>query len=157
MNEANTNVAKANSKVATSDKRPFDSPFFAVPGILGGIAERNLTRARENIEKMTLASGAVTDVLREAYSSNAKGSANYAAKIVEFSVANTSSAFDFLSHLMGAKSPSEIMQLAAAQGCRNFQATAAQSRKLWELTRKVASETADPVKKSFASALQKAA
>ena len=55
------------------------------------------------------------------------------------------------------KLPSEILQLSAAQSARNFQATAAQSRELWELTRKVATETADPIKKSFASVLQKAA
>ena len=55
------------------------------------------------------------------------------------------------------KSPSEILQLSAAQGCKNFEATTAQSRELWQLTRKIATETADPLKKSFASALQKAA
>ena len=83
--------------------------------------------------------------------------ADYAAKVIEFSGANTSSAFDFLTHLLGTKLPSEILQLSAAQGCKNFAATAAQSRELWELTRKVASETADPIKKSFASVLQNAA
>ena len=106
---------------------------------------------------MKTASGAITDVLREAYSTNAKGAADYAAKVIEFSGANTSSAFDFLSHLLGTKSPSEILQLSATQNAKNFEATTAQSRQLWELARKVATETADPIKKSFASALQKAA
>ena len=148
MNEVNTNETNANPKAGST-------PFFAVPGVFYG--EQNLIRARENIEKMKMASGAINDALREAYSANAKGAADYAAKVIEFSGANTSSALDFLSHLLGMKLPSEILQLSAAQGAKNFQATAAQSRELWELTRKLASETADPIKKSFAGALQKAA
>ena len=92
----------------------------------------------------------------QAYSTNAKGVADYAAKVIEFSGANTTSAFDFLTHLLGTKSPSEILQLSATHGRKNFEATAAQSRELWELARKVATETAEPIKKSFASALQKA-
>lgn len=157
MSEANTNEANANPKVGADEKRRFDMPFFAVPGLFNGIAEQNITRAKESYEKMKIASGAITDVFREAYATNAKGAADYAAKIIEFSDANTSSAFDFLSHLLGTKSPSEALRLSAAQGAKNFEAATAQSRELWELTRKVASETADPIKKSFASVLQKAA
>ena len=106
---------------------------------------------------MNAASGAITGVLSEAYSTNARGIADYTAKVIEFSGANTNSAFDFLKHLLSTKSPSEILQLSATQGRKNFEATAAQSRELWQLTRKVASETADPIKQSFASVLQKAA
>ncbi|KRR12230.1 hypothetical protein CQ12_31790 [Bradyrhizobium jicamae] len=149
MNQANTKETNADTKA--------DMSFLAVPGIFNGFAEQNLTKAKENIEKAKMASGAVNDALRDAYSANAKGAADYAAKLIEFSNANTSSAFDFLSHLLGLKSPSEILQLSAAQGCKNFEATTAQSRELWQLTRKIATETADPLKKSFASALQKAA
>ena len=116
-----------------------------------------MIKAKENIEKMKMASGAVNDALREAYSANVKGAADYAAKVIEFSGANTNSALDFLTHLLGMKSPSEILQLSAAQHAKNFENATAQSRQLWELTRKVATETADPIKKSFASVLQKAA
>jgi phasin len=139
------------------EKRGFDMPFFAVPGIFNGIAEQNMTRAKEGIESMKIASGAVTDVLLESSSTNARGAADYAAKLIEFSAANTSSAFDFLTHLLGVKAPSEILQLSAEQGRKSFEATTAQSRELWELTRKVASATTDPIKQSFASVLQKAA
>jgi phasin len=104
-----------------------------------------------------MASGAINDALRESYSANAKGAADYAAKVIEFSGANANSAFDFLTHLLGMKSPSEVLQLSAAQGAKNFEAATAQSRELWQLARKVATETVDPIKKSFAGALQKAA
>ena len=156
MNQANTKETNTDPK-ASADAKPSALSFPAVPGIFNGFAEQNMTRAKENIEKMKKASGAINDALLQAYTVNAKGAADYAAKVIEFSGANTSSALDFLTHLLGMKSPSEILHLSAAQGSKNIAATAAQSRELWELTRKVASETADPIKKSFASVLQKAA
>ena len=156
MKQANTKEVNVDPKANTDEKRSGMS-FLAVPGIFGGLTEQNMIRSKESIEKMKTASGAINDALLQAYSANAKGAADYAAKVIEFSGANTSSSFDFLTHLLGMKSPSEILQLSAAQGSKSFAATAAQSRELWELTRKVASETADPIKKSFASVLQKAA
>ncbi|MET0720735.1 MAG: phasin family protein [Tardiphaga sp.] len=156
MSQANTKETNVDPKAGTDERRS-GMPFPAVPAIFDGLAEQNMTRAKESIEKMKTASGAINNALLQAYSANAKGAADYAAKVIEFSGANTSSAFDFLTHLLGMKSPSEILQLSAAQSSKNFAATAAQSRELWELTRKVASETADPIKKSFASVLQKAA
>ena len=156
MNEANTKEANADPKAGSDVKRALDLPFFATSGIFSGMTEQSLARAKENYEKLNAASGAITGVLGEAYSTNARGIADYTAKVIEFSGANTTSAFDFLSHLLGTKSPSEILQLSATHGRKSFEATTAQSRELWELARKVATETADPIKKSFASALQKA-
>ena len=156
MNQANTKETNIDPKAIADEKRSA-MPFLAVPGVFDGLTEQNMVQAKENIEKMKMASGAINDALLQAYSANAKGAADYAAKVIEFSGANTSSAFDFLTHLLGTKLPTEILQLSAEQGRKNFVATAAQSRELWELTRKVASETADPIKKTFASVLQKAA
>ena len=156
MNEANTKEANTNPKAGADVNRGLDLPFFATPGILNGMTEQSLARAKENCEKMNAASGAITGVLSEAYSTNARGIADYTAKVIEFSGANTNSAFDFLKHLLSTKSPSEILQLSATQGRKNLEATTAQSRELWELARKVATETAEPIKKSFAGALQKA-
>ena len=156
MNQANTMETNSDPKAGTDAKGSVMS-LLAVPGIFDGVVEQNMIRAKASIEKMKIASGAINDALLQSYSANAKGAADYAAKVIEFSGVNTTSAFDFLTHLMGMKSPSEVLQLSTAQGSKNITATAAQSRELWELTRKVASETAEPIKKSFASVLQKAA
>ena len=158
MNDANTemNGNAPNPKPGASEKRGFEVPIFAMPGIFGGIAEQGVARARENFEKMKAASGEIADILREAYSTNAKGAADYGAKVIEISNANASSAFDFLTHLTGTKSLSEVVQLSAAHSRRNFEATTAHNRQLWELAQKVATESAEPIKKSFARVLQKA-
>jgi len=154
VNDANTNV-----EVKTNPPNPklgFEMPLFAMPGILNGIAEQSVVRAKESCEKMKATSGEIADILREAYSTNAKAAADYGAKVIQISGANTTSAFDFLTHLMGTKSLAEIIQLSATQSRKNFEVTSAQNKELWDLVQKVAIETAEPIKTSFTRALQKA-
>jgi phasin len=154
VNDANMKV-----EVNTNPSNPIlglDMPLFAIPGIFRGIAEQNVERARENCEKMKAASSEIADILREAYSTNTKGAADYGVKLIEISGVNASSAFDFLTHLMGTKSLSEIIKLSATQGRRNFEVTSAQNKELWQLAQKVATETAEPIKESFTRVLQKA-
>jgi phasin len=157
--EVNTN--RPNANVQANEKRGFDLPLFelpkiAMPGIFGGLAEQGVVRARENCEKMKAASGEIAEILRETCSTNANGAADYGAKVIEISAVNTNSAFDFLTDLMGTKSLSEIVSLSAAQSRKNFEAASAQNKELWGLAQKVATETAEPIKKSFDRVLQKA-
>jgi phasin len=133
----------------------FDLPKMAMPGIFGGIAEQSALRARENCEKMKAASGEMADVLRQTYSTNAKGATDYGIKVIEISGVNTNSAFDFLTNLAGTKSLSEFIQLSAAQGRKNFEAASAQNKELWDLVQKVATETAEPIKNGVTRVLQK--
>ncbi len=161
MNDADMKVEMSinspNAKVHTNENLGVDMPLFAMPGIFRGIAEQSVVRARENCEKMQAASGEIANIVRETYSSNAKGAADYAVKVVEISGVNTNSAFDFLSNLMDTKSLSEIIRLSATQNRRNFEAVSAQNRELWDLVQKVANETAEPIKNSVTRTLQKVA
>jgi phasin len=157
--EVNTNPP--NSNVRAHEKRGFDLPLFelpnmAMPGIFGGFAEQGVVRAREGCEKMKAASGEIADILRETYSTNAKGAADYGVKVIEISGVNSNSAFDFLTNLMDTKSLSEIIKLSATQSRKSFEAASAQNRELWELAQKVATEAAEPIKKSFTKVLPKA-
>src|ERR1700704_2780668 len=152
--EVNTNTP--NAKVEANEKQGFDMPLFAMPGIFRGIAEQNVVRARDNFEKVRAASGEIADILRESYSTNAKGAADYGVKVIEISGCNANSAFDFLSNLLDTKSLSEIIGLSATQSRKNFEAASAQTRDFGELAQKGAPETAEPIKKSFARVLQKA-
>ena len=160
VNDANlkveVNADPPNTNGQANEKHGFDMPFFAMPGIFHGIAEQSVVRARDNCEKIKAASGEIAESLRETYATNAKGAADYGVKVIEISGVNTNSAFDFLTNLMDTKSLSEIIQLSATQSRKNFEATSAQNRELWELARKVATETAEPIKRNFTRVLQKA-
>jgi len=154
--KAEVNNPPSNVKVQAHEKQSSDMPLFAMPGIFRGITEQSVMRAKENCEKMKGASGEIADILRETYSTNAKGAADYGAKVIEISGLNTNSAFDFFTNLVEAKSISEIMKLSAKQSRKNVEVASAQNRELWELAQKVAAETAEPIKKSLTRALQKA-
>jgi phasin len=156
--DVNTNQPKTNGHA--NEKWGFGLPLFdlpkmAMPGIFGGIAEQSAVRARENCEKMKAASGEMADVLRETYSTNAKGATDYGIKVIEISGVNTNSAFDFLTNLVGTKSLSEFIQLSAAQGRKNFEVASAQNKELWDLVQKAATESAEPIKQSVTRVLQK--
>ncbi len=158
MKEVNANPTNAN--VQPPEKRGFDMPLFelpkmAMPAVFRGIAEHGVVRVKENCEKMKAASGEMADVFRETYSTNAKGAADYGAKIIEISSVNTNSAFDFLTNLMNSKSLSEIVKLSATQSRENFDAVSAQNKDLWDLVQKVVAETAEPIRKGVTRALQK--
>jgi len=56
---------------------------------------------------------------------------------------------------MGTKSASEVLQLSITHGRKTVEATAAQNRELWDIARKAATETAEPIKNGFAGVLQR--
>jgi phasin len=154
--KVNTNPPNANDQAG--EKRVFDTPLFelpkmAVPGVFRGIAEHSVVRVKENCDKMKAASGEMADVLRETYSTNAKGAADYGVKVIEISNVNATSAFDFFASLMGTKSLSEIMALSAVQARKNFEVASVQNKELWDLAQKAAREAAEPIRKSVARVL----
>jgi phasin len=155
--EANTKQTNVDSKAADGRNGRSGFPFLAVPPVFDGLAEQNMTRAREGIEQVKSAAGAINGALRDAHSNNARCAAEYAAKVIEFSGANTEATLDFLAQLVSVKSPSEAVQLSITHGRKSFEATTSQNRELWDLARKVATETTEPLKKGFAGALPKAA
>ena len=138
---------------------PSPSPTTAVVRVTGTAWQISPAQFRAELRHsgaIRRASGEIADILRDACSTNAKSAADYAAKVIEISNANTNSALDFLTHLMGTRSLSEAIQLSATHGRKNFEATSAHNRELWELAQKVTTETAEPLKKSLTKALQAA-
>ena len=82
--EANTKQTNIDPKAADENARS-GFPFLAVPPVFDGLAEQNMTRAREGIEKVKSAAGAINEAVRDACSNNARCAAEYAAKVIEFS------------------------------------------------------------------------
>ena len=149
MSDAHTTEVNENPKADG-----FNLPLFALPEAFQGAAEQNATRARQQIDKVKEASSEIALLLKEAYAINAKGAADYAAKLIEISNTNTSSALALMTNLISTKSLSEAIQLSADHGRKNFEVIAAQNKELWDLTKKVAKEGSEPLKKSFARALK---
>ena len=131
-----------------------DFSKIALPGVGGN--DQLLARAREGFEKIKAVSEAMTEALRETYSSNARSATDYGLKVFEISNANAASALDFLIHLCGSKSPSDVFALSAAQTRKAVDTASDQNRELWTLAQKLATETGEPIRKHFTKALHQA-
>ena len=152
-------MSESEMKVTTNGTNVFGMPLLdfskiALPGIGGN--EQVLARAREGFEKVKAASEEMTEALRETYSNNARSATDYGLKVFELSNANGASALDFLIHLCGSKSASDVFTLSATQTRKAFDTASDQNRELWALTQKLASETGEPIRKHFSKVLHQA-
>jgi phasin len=150
-----TNADPMNETANGNAKLRFDVPFFNIRGLFGGFVEQGASRAKENVEKMKAASEEISDGLREACSTNAKGAGDYSAKVIEISNINAKIALEFLSLLADTKSLVDALNLSTTQGRRTFEAAIAQNQELWALAQKLAIETAAPIKQSVDRVMRK--
>ena len=109
-------------------------------------AEKGVAQAKDTYEKAKVATEQATDVLKDAYAIAAKGATEYNLKIIEIARTNTNTAFEHAQELIGAKSPSEFVELSAAHARKQFDAMMAQTKELTELAQKVTIKTTEPLK-----------
>ena len=124
-----------------------DFSKMALPGIAG--SEQVLARTREGFEKIKAASEEMTETLCQTYSGNARSATDYGLKVFELSSANAASTLDFMIHLCGSKSSTDVVALSAEQTRKAFVAASDQNRELWALAQKLATETGEPIRKHF--------
>ena len=135
----------------------FDMPRMEVPAAFREIAEKGIAQARENYEKMKAVAEEATDVLEDTYATASKGASGYGLKLIGHARANSNAMFDLMTELMTAKSYAEVVELSSGFMRKQFDAFTVQAKDLAETAQKVATETVEPMKDSFTSALKKAA
>jgi phasin len=135
----------------------FEMPKMEVPAAFRELAEKSVSQAKENYEKMKSAAEQATDVLEDTYATATKGVSDYGLKVIEAARENTNAAFDFATELMTVKSLSEVVELSTAHTRKQFEALTAQSKELVAIAQKVATDTAEPMKESFGKAFKKVA
>jgi len=167
MSEAHHTAApKAKPKLASGPTAsPFEFPKFEmpnfevpkleIPAAFREFAEKSVSQAKENYEKMKSAAEEATDVLEDTYATATKGASDYGLKMIEAARVNTNAAFDFTTELMTVKSFSEVVELYTAHARKQFETVTAQSKELAALAQKVATETAEPMKESVTKAFKK--
>ena len=135
----------------------FEIPNVEVPAAFREFAEKGISQAKDNWEKMKVATEEATGLLENSYATASKGAAEYGLKTIEIARANANAAFDFASQFMTVKSLSEAVELSTAHARKQFDAATAQAKELTSLAQKVATETAEPIKHSVTSAWKKVA
>jgi phasin len=134
-----------------------EMPKMEVPAAFREFAEKGLSQAKDNYEKMKSAAEEATDMFEDTYNTACKGCTDYGLKMIETARANSDAAFDLMTGLMGVKSYSEAVELTSGYMRKQFETLTVQAKELSEHAQKVATETAEPIKASFNNAMNKAA
>jgi phasin len=135
----------------------FEIPKMEVPAAFREFAEKGISHAKENYEKMKSAAEDATDRLEETYAAVSKGTSDYGLKVIDHARTNSNAAFDLFGELMTAKSYSEVVELSTSFWREQFETVTGQVKELSEQAQKVASEAVEPLKQGFTGALNKAA
>ena len=120
-----------------------------VPEQLREIAEKGAAQSKEAFEKMSAASGHAADAMQHCYSAAVKGVQEYNNKVIEFTHANTKTAFDFAQRMSGVKSPSEFVELSNELAKQQLTTLTEQTKQLAALAQQVTLATAEPLKTSL--------
>ena len=113
------------------------------------MAEKGATQSKEAFEKMSAASGQAADVMQNCYLAAVKGVQDYNNKLIEFTHANTKTAFDFAQRMSGVKSPSEFVELSTELAQQQLTTLTEQTKQLAALAQQVTLATAEPLKTSL--------
>jgi phasin len=134
----------------TNATDPFSASIipFEVPEQMRAFAEKGVSQARDNYAKFKDAAETHNGTMEAVFTSASKGASAYQAKVMEFVKTNTTSALDFAQELLGAKSPSEALELWTTHTRKQFETFTAQAKELGELSQKCAAETVEPIKTS---------
>jgi phasin len=129
----------------------FDIPKMEVPAAFREIAEKGIAQAKENYEKVKSAAEKATDTLETAYTTASTGCSGYGLKLIETARTNSNAAFDLYGQLLTAKTYAEVVEKTTAYMRAQFDVMTEQAKTLGEHAKKVATDTAEPIKESISS------
>jgi phasin len=124
-------------------------PKVEIPAEFRDMADKSVSQAKETYEKLTSVAEEATDVIKDSFSTGAKGASELGLKIIEATRESSNSIFDFATKLLNAKSLSEAVELSTAETRKQYEAVTAQTKELATMARKVAADTAEPVRESL--------
>src|SRR3984957_14958765 len=138
---------------------PFSASIipFEVPEQMRAFAEKGVSQARDNYAKFKDVAESHNGTIEAVFSTASKGASEYSAKLMEIMKANTTATLDFAQALIGVKSPSEAMELWTAHAKKQYEAFSANAKELAELSQKVATDTAEPIKANASKLFKPAA
>ncbi len=143
----------------TNSNDPFSASIipFEIPEQMRALAEKGVSQARDSYAKFKDAAETQNSTIEAVFNCMSKGASEYSAKLMEFMKANTTASLDFAQEILALKSPSEALELWSSHARKQFEALTAQAKELSELSQRVASETAEPIKANAAKYYKPAA
>jgi phasin len=118
------------------------------PGAVREMAEHSVSQARENYARLKEAAESANGTIEAVFACATKGASEYGTKLVEIARTNTNSAFDLTAELLTIKSLPQAVELMTGYARKQFEVLTAQGKDLAELSKKVTTETVEPIKAS---------
>ena len=134
----------------------FDLANTEMPEAFREMAEKGVEQTRDAYTKAKVASEEAVDLLENTYEAAAKRATDYNRKLIAIVRSNTRAAFDNVHELLGAKSPSEFIELSTAQMRKQAEIVSAQNKELCGLAQEIATEAAGAIKTGVSKAFNKA-
>jgi phasin len=130
---------------------------FQVPEQVRAFAEKGVSQAREGYNKLREAAETHNSTVEAVIATATRGANDYSAKLLDIARTNSNAGFDFVQSLIGVKSPSQMMELWTSFARSQVETLTGQTKQLAEMTQKIASETAEPIKVGAAKLFKPAA
>lgn len=148
-------AANAFEAVAEATKQQFaEFPKLEFPAAYRELAEKGVSQAKQNYERLRTASEEASDLIETSYNTAIRGVSEYGLKMIEAFRANANAQFDYARDLLGAKSVSDVVELSSAHARKQFETVSAQSKELATLAQKISTEATEPMKAGFDKALR---
>jgi hypothetical protein len=147
----------ASAAATKTSGRQFETLKIELPANFREFAKEVMALTRGNYEQIETAANEAMRVLVTTQSAAAKSILDYRAWLMKVAHGNVIAAFDFAHNLATAKSVPEIIEHSRVHAHVRFEALAAQSTELAEIAHNVATQNAEPIKTSTASAAGNAA
>jgi phasin len=144
---------------AMANTDPFSASVipFEVPEQMRAFAEKGVSQCRDSYAKFKDAAETHNGTMEAVFTTASKGASEYSSKLMEMMKTNTTATLDFAQELIGAKTPSEAMELWTSHAKKQYETFAAQAKELAELGQKVATETVEPIKANASKLFKPAA
>jgi phasin len=138
---------------------PFSASIipFEVPEQVRAFAEKGVSQARDNYARFKDVAETNNSTIEAVFVNASKGASEYSAKLMEIVKANTTSSLDFAQEIIGAKTPSEALELWTSHAKKQFETFSVYSKELAELSQRVATETVEPIKANASKLFKPAA
>ena len=112
---------------------------------------KTTAQSRETFEQIGFATTEAANLIQSSCTTAFEGVQAYNKKLVEFTRANTTTAFDFVQKLYGIKSPSEFIALSTEHARAQTEMLIGQTEQLRVLAQKIARASTEPLAAKAAS------
>ncbi len=132
----------------------FEMPKAEVPAAFREMAEKSVEQAKASYAKMKAAAEEATDLVEDTYETARAGALEFNTKSLEAVKTNTDAAFGFAKEFFAVKTLAEAVELQTTFARKQFEVLTAQVKELQETAKKVATDTAAPVKAATEKAMK---